>query len=141
MQNKDFFSGVPIEVREFLLRLLNLFPKQQLKFIHIFLYCISIISSVKKKAIAKRNSLRACLKNYSIHSSRIEAILSICSFVITSGGTILSTSLPAEITSSPFANAAFTTSPTGRPLITIPCMNPMPRLVSAHSCFSTSSSS
>jgi len=23
MQNKDFFSGVPIEVREFLLRLLN----------------------------------------------------------------------------------------------------------------------
>ena len=30
-----------------------------------------------------------------------------CSFVITSGGTILSTSLPAEITSSPFARAAF----------------------------------
>ena len=25
MQNKDFFSGVPIEVREFLLRLLNLY--------------------------------------------------------------------------------------------------------------------
>ena len=24
MQNKDFFSGVPIEVREFLLRLLNI---------------------------------------------------------------------------------------------------------------------
>ena len=53
--------------------------------------------------------------DYSIHSSRIAAILSMCSFVITSGGTILSTSLPAEITSSPFASAAFTTSPTGRP--------------------------
>ena len=27
MQNKDFFSGVPIEVREFLLRLLKIYEK------------------------------------------------------------------------------------------------------------------
>ena len=32
MQNKDFFSGVPIEVREFLLRLLNQNLRQNLSY-------------------------------------------------------------------------------------------------------------
>ena len=35
MQNKDFFSGVPIEVREFLLRLLNFSQDSSLFIIYI----------------------------------------------------------------------------------------------------------
>ncbi len=62
-------------------------------------------------------------------------------FVITSGGTIRRTSLPAEITRSPFSIARLMTSPTGQPVTTRPCIKPFPRRAARQSYFSTSSSS
>ena len=53
MQNKDFFSGVPIEVREFLLRLLNSSnQKRQLPFTD---NCLSLKIRIEKAVNPKTN--------------------------------------------------------------------------------------
>ena len=73
--------------------------------------------------------------------SNFSIISSISFSVMTSGGTRRSTSLPAEITSSPFSSALEVISETVHPATTSPCIKPFPRLAVKQSYFSTSSSS
>ena len=73
--------------------------------------------------------------------SSFSTISSIFSFVITSGGTRRSTSLPAEITRSPFSSAFVTILPTVVPVMTSHCMKPFPRRAATTGYLSTSLSS
>ena len=54
MQNKDFFSGVPIEVREFLLRLLKEYLHEKKKWITLAAAVVLAVTSLPVTAFAEK---------------------------------------------------------------------------------------